>query len=169
MSFPVAYCHTQPDDCSVPIESVKRVRDCFCRSSLAGAAMLPPVSSNPSMSQIPSGREAALHARLLGGDEFAAEAIVIELRQQLEQSLRYSFNNASLDAIVDAVEDALLEYIRRPQSFDSARGVPLYAYLRLAAARNLRDTLRSDARRKARERRYADDLTRRVPPHLHRV
>lgn len=135
----------------------------LCRAASEDGYAAPQYSPIPLMSQIPSDREAALHAQLLQGDERAAEAIVVELRPRLEQSLRHSFRRASHDAIVDAVEDALLEYVRKPQSFDPARNVPLHAFLRLAAARNLRDTLRSDARREARERRYADDLAQRSP------
>jgi hypothetical protein len=103
---------------------------------------------------------ASLHALLLSGDATAGEAITVEMMPLLERWLRRSFRNAARDAIVDAVEDALIEYIARPQRFDPERGVPLHAYLRLAAARNLQNRLRSDARRAVREQQYAADLER---------
>jgi RNA polymerase sigma-70 factor, ECF subfamily len=116
-----------------------------------------------------SERLGSLHALLLSGDPSAADGIVMELMPLLERSLCRSFRNATRDAVIDAVEDALIEYLAHPHRFDPGRGVPLHAYLRLAAARNLQNRLRSDVRRHVREQEYAAEIARRSKecvPHL---
>jgi DNA-directed RNA polymerase specialized sigma24 family protein len=75
----------------------------------------------------------------------------------LERSLRRSFKAAPRDAIVDAVVDALVDYIRRPERFEPSREVPLRAWLRLAATRDLQNALRRASRREAREEQYAEE------------
>lgn len=71
----------------------------------------------------PIGIHAKLHARLLEGDELAADDLATELLPLLERSLRRSFKAAPRDAIVDAVVDALVDYIRRPERFEPSREV----------------------------------------------
>jgi RNA polymerase sigma-70 factor, ECF subfamily len=98
---------------------------------------------------------ACLHDALARGDPYALDRLAEHLLPSLRRSVRAAFRVAPDDFIVDSTEDAFLEYAMCPQRFDPSRGVPLERFLQIAAKRNLQDRLRIDARRKAREQRYA--------------
>jgi hypothetical protein len=70
------------------------------------------------------------------------------------------------DQVMNAVEDALLEYCGAPSRFDSGRGVPLVMFLMVAARRNLLNSIRSKARRRAREQRLQRELLVMSPAHV---
>lgn len=93
----------------------------------------------------------ALHRRLLTGDRTASEEVVRLLHASLIQGVSAQFRHTDQHLIWDGVIDALLDYCARPQQFDAERGVPLTRFLRLAARRNVMNTLRREQRRKARE------------------
>jgi RNA polymerase sigma-70 factor (ECF subfamily) len=50
------------------------------------------------------------------------------------------------------VSDAIFDHCAKPQQYDADKGVPLDRYLAAAARRNVQDHLRSERRRKHRER-----------------
>jgi DNA-directed RNA polymerase specialized sigma24 family protein len=100
---------------------------------------------------------AVLHERVVIGHPAAVEALIERLLPILTSLVQRAFPSASEDLVVDGVEDALLEYAKAPQKFDSSRGVPLLAFLRLAAVRNLSNLVRGESRRRARERKLAED------------
>jgi RNA polymerase sigma-70 factor, ECF subfamily len=101
----------------------------------------------------------ALHLRVLQGDRLALDLLVEEILHSLLRDLRRAFHRVPFDLIVDAAEDALLDYAAHPDRFDVARQVPLAWFLRYAAIRNLRNLMRAEERRHAREAKYARDLT----------
>jgi hypothetical protein len=80
---------------------------------------------------------ATLHARVVQGDELAAQTIVIELRPFLQRSLHRSFTAAPRDDIVDAVVDALVDYIRRPDRFDPSGAASHRAFPKCSVARGV--------------------------------
>jgi hypothetical protein len=99
---------------------------------------------------------AVLHERILIGHPEAVEALIERLLPILTALVQRSFPRASEDLVVDGVEDALLEYAKAPQKFDRSRGVPLLVFLRLAAVRNVSNLVRGDSRRRALERKLAE-------------
>src|SRR5688572_21502995 len=106
--------------------------------------------------RLPADDLAALHLRIIGGDAAAADTVASVMLASVSRRLRRGFPRVPHDFIVDAVTDALvLEYLARPQRFDSGLGVPLDRYLEVAARRNLQNRLQAEARRYANEGQYA--------------
>jgi hypothetical protein len=99
---------------------------------------------------------AALHLRVCNGDAAAREELVAAALRSLPRGIRIGDRDAATEAVVDAI----LEYLSRPGRFDPDRGVPLERYLHLAAMRNLQNHHRSELRRHARERLYAQEHAR---------
>ena len=104
---------------------------------------------------MPGGDDSAqlleLHRRLLTGDRTASEEVISLLYALLTQEVSVQFRQTDEHIVWDGVIDAMLDYCARPQQFDAERGVPLKRFLRLAARRNVMNTLRGEQRRKARE------------------
>lgn len=98
----------------------------------------------------------SLHERLILGDAFATEEIASLLLPRLCRLLHHRFIGTAEDIVADAVEDALVRYFMCPHEFDKKRNVPLDRFLYKAAWRNVVDLLRAEARRKTRERKYAE-------------
>ncbi len=92
-----------------------------------------------------------LHQRLLAQHSYAAEAVIERLLPVLIHLIRRIFTRTDEDLIVNAVEDALLEYTSRPEQFDRSRGVPLLAFLKMAATRNATNLVRAESRRLKKE------------------
>ena len=101
----------------------------------------------------------SLHERVSRGDNEALDELAGFLLRTLRRRLRRTYR-APVDLISDACEDAILEYGRRPHRFDSSRGVLLDRFLQHAASRNLLNLLAGEQRRRYRETRYADGLSR---------
>jgi RNA polymerase sigma-70 factor (ECF subfamily) len=107
-------------------------------------------------SDVPCGISlSVLHERVIHGDAQALDELAERLLPALCRWLRRRFVHAAEDVLVDASEDAIVEYASRPTRFDSERGVPLEKYLYAAAWRNAVNSLQREARRRAREARYA--------------
>src|SRR5262245_56342942 len=86
-----------------------------------------------------------LHARLCQGDPVAQSDLAVACLEPLQQRLRHRFPRGDPDLLLQAAHDAVLELIRKPQRFDPQRG-SLEAYLFRAAARNLMNAWRAEAR-----------------------
>jgi DNA-directed RNA polymerase specialized sigma24 family protein len=100
---------------------------------------------------------AVLHERVLIGHPAAVEALIERVLPVLTSLVQRSFPRAPEDLVVNAVEDALLEYSRAPLKFDRSRGVPLLAFLRMAAVRNVSNLVRAESRRLAWDRKLAEE------------
>ncbi len=96
-----------------------------------------------------------LHERLLSGDRVASEEIAELLLMPLITRLSRSFSRTDVQVVSDGVTDAILDYCARPQIFNPLRGVPLGGFLSMAGRRNILNFIRGEARRKAREERFA--------------
>jgi hypothetical protein len=101
-----------------------------------------------------------LHDAVVTGDALALNELCERLLDVLQRRLQRTFPRAPTDLRLTAAEDAILEYARRPWRFDRARGVPLEGFLHCAASRNVLNLLQSERRRRAREQRYAIELSR---------
>lgn len=100
----------------------------------------------------------ALHRRLVRGDLESYEEIPKLLFPRLTTALlRHCGGKFDRDIIESAIDEALVEYVREPGKFDPRRKVPLEAFLLMAANRNVANTLRSERRRKHRERKAIKD------------
>ena len=97
-----------------------------------------------------------LAARIGRGDAAALGELAQHLLPVLMRRLRRAYGRVPSDLLSDACEDAILEYGASPRRFDPARGVPLDRFLQMAAARNLADLLKADARRRRRETTYVE-------------
>jgi hypothetical protein len=99
----------------------------------------------------PSQEEAlALHSRLQAGDPLASSDLSVAYLDRLVAFLRAAHPAVEEQLWVTAAEDALLDLMRRPESYDPRRG-PLASYLRMAASADLRNALAKQGRRRARE------------------
>lgn len=96
-----------------------------------------------------------LHSRIVAGDRSVVEDFAARMLDILRRHLRRVFTNLPEEILSDAAEDSLLDYMRRPHTFDPERGVPLSAFLYRAASRNVIDIVRRDLHRRARETTYA--------------
>ncbi len=94
------------------------------------------------------------HLPGLNGDPFVTSALASELLATVLSRLTHRFPNVPRDDISQAVSDAVLDYITRPGQFDHTKGIPLDAFIELAARRNLSNLIRAHARRAKREREY---------------
>lgn len=103
--------------------------------------------------------ELSWHQRLLQGDRDVVDTAFRHLLPLLLTAVRRAFSRTDPALVADAVEDALMEYARQPERFQPSRGVPLTAFLRLAALRNASNLVRGESRRLARERRLVGDPT----------
>ena len=101
---------------------------------------------------------ADLHHRLVEGDPAAPELLAITLLSQLPQRLRHLFPASDQQMVADAVSDALLQYLRRPCTFNAAKSRTLETYLLMAASRNLLNRFKSEFSRKRREERWVSSL-----------
>jgi DNA-directed RNA polymerase specialized sigma24 family protein len=99
-----------------------------------------------------------LHERVVAGEEDALRELIGKMHPSIRLKLRRRFRRASDDLIADAVEDAIVHYTLKPNSYDPARGVPVFAFLYLAARRNLIDAIKVERRRRHREQDYADTI-----------
>jgi len=98
-----------------------------------------------------------LHQQLLQGDRVAPALLFQHLLGPLTQKMKGDFPFTDSHLISDGITDALLDFCVRPKQFDPARGVPVDRFLSQASWRNIRDFLRSEKRRKAREEKSAND------------
>lgn len=94
----------------------------------------------------------ALHARLLSGERSASEVVTRLLLAKLIAEVTRSYTRVDEQLIADGVIDALLDYCERPQQFDATHGISLDRFLVTTARQNVDNLLRSEHRRKARER-----------------
>jgi DNA-directed RNA polymerase specialized sigma24 family protein len=97
----------------------------------------------------------ALHERFLQGEEPLSEELAQSLLPVLHTRLRSTFPSSDDDTAHDAAVDALVEYFRRPNRFDPARGIPLDRFLYMVARRRLLNRLRNASARIRRESDYA--------------
>jgi hypothetical protein len=97
----------------------------------------------------------ALHDAVIGGAARALEQIWVELHRPLCQRLPRRFRTAPVDLIEDAATDAIRTYGVNPLAFDRTRDVPLDIFVYGIGVRLLRDRLRTEKRRAARETEYA--------------
>lgn len=118
-----------------------------------------PRQAPPATGSVDRAALTVLQARLVGGDREAAEQFTAALLPYLIRRVRRRFPRAPGDLRADAVEDALLDHLRRPARFDCSRGVPLEGYLFHTARRNLANSLDGERRRKAREAKYATEMS----------
>jgi len=98
----------------------------------------------------------ALHRRLLAADPVApaelAHAAIDALADELREGSRRIRDDCTA---LDAATDAVLEFSKQPQTYDPSRLTP-WAYLRMAARRNLANTLRKESRHRNRILRFAN-------------
>jgi CheY-like chemotaxis protein len=90
-----------------------------------------------------------LHERGVAGDHAAVNQVLESLEPVLRRSLTSRFRRVPQDWVHDAVQDALLEYMARCGRYDRTRGVPLRAFMIIAAKRNLLNRIDSEQRRGA--------------------
>jgi hypothetical protein len=109
----------------------------------------------------------ALHHKVCEGDTGALEHIVGNLLRHVPAAVERKFPYAAADVVCDGVVDALLDYSRRPDSFDPSQGLTLDRFIFLASARNVSNLLRSEERRRSRENRYAVETSRLVRTRSH--
>lgn len=97
----------------------------------------------------PSQDEAlALHRRLLEGDPVASSDVAVAYLEPLARWLFRLNPRAERSECDTAAEDAILSWLKRPGAYDPVK-MPLEAYLRMAAKRDLQNARHS-------ERRHAD-------------
>jgi len=93
--------------------------------------------------------ERQLHAQLLKGDPTASADLAIKLLNPLIGWLvRHNSSDVHEHFCVEAAEDALIALIKRPSSFDRARGKRLFSYLCMAAQRDLQNIFRREGRQR---------------------
>ena len=100
-----------------------------------------------------------LHFRILAGDSAAVSELLQSFAPTLIRRLRQTFTRVSEVHIVDGVDEAVVDYVLRPTQYDSHIGVSLFRYLYWASRRNVLDYIRSESRRRGRERAYAELIT----------
>jgi RNA polymerase sigma factor (sigma-70 family) len=96
--------------------------------------------------------ELDLHRRLIDGDPVASAQLAEAYLDRLIDFLKAT-NDRSIprEFIADAAGDALVSLIKKPASFDPGRNsgeLPLWAYLKMAAKRDLQNILNKEQRRK---------------------
>ena len=96
-----------------------------------------------------------LHDHAVVGNRTALETIAEHALSTLHRQLRRAFPRTDDDLLQDAVTDAFMDYVRRPDHFDSSSSEGLDQFLYRAAWRNAANSLQSDLRRRSREVRYA--------------
>lgn len=92
-----------------------------------------------------------IHERLLAGDPIAPAELAEEALDALVEELRMRYPRLKdADLPADAATDALMDYIKRPEQFDSEkRG--LWGFLVMAAQRDLQNVLARSGRRNQKE------------------
>jgi RNA polymerase sigma-70 factor (ECF subfamily) len=98
----------------------------------------------------------SLHRRLLMGDRLASPELVGHILACLQQEMERLFPQFDPHLVSDGVIDAVLDYCARPTQFDASRGVPLDRFLSRAARGNVRNLMRSERRRKNREKKVGE-------------
>jgi CheY-like chemotaxis protein len=93
----------------------------------------------------------SLYERGLAGDPGAVDHLCELVLPMLERSIGGGRTPGQREWIHDAVQDALMEFRADIHHFDPARGVPLRAFLRIAARRNLLNRIDTERRRDLRE------------------
>jgi hypothetical protein len=93
----------------------------------------------------------ALHESLLRGLAGEREPVLKMLLPWLCKMAKARVHCEDPTMVSDAANDAVAAYWLKPESFDSGRGVPLDSYLLNACVCNLRDRIKTEARRRARE------------------
>jgi hypothetical protein len=78
----------------------------------------------------------------------------------LKRKLRGRFPSLASEVLNDAAEDSIIEYSKKPHTFDQTRCVHLSVFLYKSACRNVIDIARADVRRRIREAEYARHLPR---------
>ncbi|GAC1639433.1 MAG: hypothetical protein NVS4B2_28880 [Chloroflexota bacterium] len=109
------------------------------------------MTTTTSQSSLPTQEEAlGLHRRLLEGDVVASSEVAMAYLDWLAEWV--IARNPSVDRHLceTAAEDALLGLMRRPASYKPERA-SLEAYLRMSASGDLKNALRSEARRRQRQ------------------
>jgi hypothetical protein len=106
-----------------------------------------------------------LHERVLSGESSAREALAAEVLPLLRRYLVRSWRRVPVEMALDAATDAVMEYLAEPRRFDTCRGVPLGAFLRLMAYRNLQDAFRRHHRRHSLLLEWRDALIQRRSHH----
>jgi FixJ family two-component response regulator len=99
-----------------------------------------------------------LYDRAIAGDRLAADALCERLLPALERSICRNRDRKQAEWAHDAVQDALIEFRADPLCFDANRHVPLIAFLRMVARRNLLNRIDSERRRRAHEVPAGDGL-----------
>ena len=95
------------------------------------------------------------HRRLCDGDRTVSDELAELLLTPMFERMSRQFPRADEHMLAEAVSEAFLDYCARPQQFDEGRGVPLVSFLLMTSGRNMRNLLRGEKRRKAREERAA--------------
>jgi len=97
-------------------------------------------------------QELDLHRRLAEGDPVASAQLAEAYLQPLIDFLKgISDRRVPQEFIADAAGDAWLSLVKKPESFDPERNpgeLPLWAYLKMAARRDLQNILKKEQRRK---------------------
>lgn len=91
---------------------------------------------------------AALHRRLAAGDPTAPADLAAAFLDPLVAYLRAGYSHVHDHLLYDAATDTLLSVMRNPAVYDPTRG-ELPAFLRMAAAGDLRNLLARDRRHQA--------------------
>jgi hypothetical protein len=99
-----------------------------------------------------------LHEGVRMGDAGALKVLTMHFLPRLSRQLHHAYRRTPHHILSDATEDALVQYALCPQIFDPTRGLSLERFLYLAAWRNVADTLKIQARQRAREKTYAQEI-----------
>ena len=95
-----------------------------------------------------SANELDLHRRLMEGDPVAPSDLAIQYLSPLIDRLSHT-NRSPADFIEEAVHLAIVSLCKNPASFDPARSkadCPLFAFLHMAAQRDLQNLLKKEER-----------------------
>jgi RNA polymerase sigma-70 factor, ECF subfamily len=107
------------------------------------------------------------HNAVLRGDVDALDALAHLLLQILIPMFMTRHRRIWADAVFDSIVDAILEYRKAPDRFNDQRGLYLDQYIGVLALRNLRDLMRADSRRRARETGFANAQATSWTPSYH--
>jgi RNA polymerase sigma-70 factor (ECF subfamily) len=100
--------------------------------------------------------ERALHQRLLDGNPLATVDLFERFAETMRRRLAAKYRTTDPDLVEEAVSEALLDYFRRPESYDPGKR-SLRGYLHMVAERDLLN-LRDQHRRRSGRLRPADPV-----------